>query len=251
MLARQAPVRKLDLERSRNIHKTMGESILLHHSPSVSLSNLPRLSHLSPNQTSLLPIRSHLPDLSHSIRGNRFSARVVSDSKAPTLIFESSGGGDSEIQPDIGGGDGGSFSGGRGGGGGGGGGGSGGEGESSEEESSEGKKKMAMSMSQKFTLGYAALVGVGGLMGYMKSGSTKSLVAGGVSAAVLGYVYVALPTNPTLASAIGLGISAALLGVMGSRYKRSGKVFPAGVVSLMSLVMTAGYLHGITRGLSH
>lgn len=45
------------------------------------------------------------------------------------------------------------------------------------------------------------------------------------------------------------GISAALLGVMGSRFKKSGKIFPAGVVSLVSLIMTGGYLHGIMRSL--
>lgn len=104
-------------------------------------------------------------------------------------------------------------------------------------------------MSQKLTLGYAALVGVGGLMGYLKSGSQKSLLAGGVSASLLYYVYTQLPTKPVLASSIGLGLSAALLGVMGSRFKKSGKVFPAGVVSLISLVMTGGYLHGIMRSL--
>lgn len=46
-----------------------------------------------------------------------------------------------------------------------------------------------------------------------------------------------------------LGLSAALLVVMGSRFKRSGKIFPAGVVSLVSLVMTGGYFHGILRGM--
>lgn len=40
-----------------------------------------------------------------------------------------------------------------------------------------------------------------------------------------------------------------LLVVMGSRFKKSGKVFPAGVVSLVSLVMTGGYLHGIMRSM--
>lgn len=43
------------------------------------------------------------------------------------------------------------------------------------------------------------------------------------------------------------GISAALLSVMGSRFKKSGKIFPAGVVSLVSLVMVGGYFHGILR----
>lgn len=111
----------------------------------------------------------------------------------------------------------------------------------------EEKKKMALSMSQKLTLGYAALVGVGGLIGYLKSGSNKSLVSGGLSALVLYYVHTQLPGRPTFASAVGLGVSALLLIVMGSRFKKSGKIFPAGVVSLVSLIMTGGYLHGILR----
>lgn len=173
---------------------------------------------------------------------------VVSDSKAPAFIIESSSGEETDIQPDTNGG--GGFGGGSGGGGGGGG--DNNNNNESEGESDESKnhdKKMAMSMSQKLTLGYAALVGVGGVMGFLKSGSKKSLVAGGLSASLLYCVYTMLPANPTLASSLGLGISAALLGVMGSRYKNSGKVFPAGVVSLVSLVMTGGYLHGILRGL--
>ncbi|CAN1147894.1 Protein FATTY ACID EXPORT 2, chloroplastic [Linum perenne] len=137
----------------------------------------------------------------------------------------------------------------RGGGGGGGGGGDshneGGEG--SAEDSN--KKKMAMSMSQKLTLGYAALVGVGGLMGYMKSGSQKSLLAGGLSASVLYYVFTQLPTNPVYASSIGLGVASVLTGVMTSRFMKSKKVFPAGVVSLMSMVMAGGYIHGILRSM--
>ncbi|CAM6043437.1 unnamed protein product [Sphagnum compactum] len=104
-----------------------------------------------------------------------------------------------------------------------------------------------MSLSQKLTLTYAALVGVGGVIGFFKTGSNKSLLAGGGSALVLYYVYLTLPHNPFLASAIGLGISSMLLIVMGSRFKNSGKVFPAGVVSLFSLIMTGGYLHGLLR----
>ncbi|CAD5181096.1 unnamed protein product [Musa acuminata subsp. malaccensis] len=43
------------------------------------------------------------------------------------------------------------------------------------------------------------------------------------------------------------GTSVTLLAVMGSRNNKSGKVFPAGVVSLVSLIMAGGYLHGILR----
>ncbi|KAK8535340.1 hypothetical protein V6N13_081479 [Hibiscus sabdariffa] len=183
-------------------------------------------------------------------KGLTLAAAVSSDSEAPTIVASTVGSerGGIDIELDTGSGGGDKFDDRSGGGGGEGGGGddSGSKGEG-EFPDDGGKKKMALSMSQKLTLGYAALVGVGGAMGYMKSGSQKSLAAGGLSAAVLYYVHTQLPTNPVFASSIGLGISAALLGVMGSRFKRSGKVFPAGVVSLVSLVMTAGYLHGIMR----
>ncbi|KAL0756841.1 hypothetical protein Bca101_094509 [Brassica carinata] len=64
---------------------------------------------------------------------------------------------------------------------------------------------MESSMSQKFTLVYASLLGVGGLMGYLKRGSKISVVAGGGSAALFYYVYKELPENPVLASSIGIG----------------------------------------------
>ncbi|XP_061361631.1 protein FATTY ACID EXPORT 2, chloroplastic-like [Gastrolobium bilobum] len=179
--------------------------------------------------------------LTHSNRRHVYAAVVSSDSKATTSIDLS--------QPDLDntGGDTGAGNGKGFGGGGGGGGEGGGDNSKDEEGSDEDKRKMALSMSQKLTLGYAVLVGAGGVMGYLKSGSQKSLLAGGLSAALLYYVYTELPVRPVLASSLGLGISAALLGVMGSRFKKSGKVFPAGVVSLVSLIMTGGYLHGIMR----
>jgi hypothetical protein len=39
------------------------------------------------------------------------------------------------------------------------------------------------------------------------------------------------------------------MGVMGSRFLKSRKIFPAGVVSLVSFIMTGGYLHGILRSM--
>ncbi|TYI17375.1 hypothetical protein ES332_A07G019200v1 [Gossypium tomentosum] len=222
------------------------------------------------SQSSLLHLQPKLKSFQRLTGGPRFAVAsnrqlhfrrltvtgvVSSDSKAPTTVTSTVGSekGGIDIEVDTGNGGGDKFDD-RSGGGGDGGDNSGGGGDSESKGEGEfsddgGKKKMALSMSQKLTLGYAALVGVGGVMGYVKSGSQKSLAAGGLSAAVLYYVYTQLPTNRVFASSVGLGISAALLGVMGSRFKRSGKVFPAGVVSLVSLVMTGGYLHGIMRSM--
>ncbi|KAK9676539.1 hypothetical protein RND81_11G083900 [Saponaria officinalis] len=155
-----------------------------------------------------------------------------------------------EIKPDFsnGGGDEGSGNDQNGGGGGGDGGDDSGGNKGDEgSDDTNAKRNKALLMSQKFTLAFAALVGLGGFMGYLKSGSQKSLASGGLSALLLYYVYTELPKRPVFASSLGLGLSAALLVVMGSRFKKSGKVFPAGVVSLVSLIMTGGYMHGIMK----
>lgn len=202
----------------------------------------------------LLKTRSDLGVLSQKIiqrrTRNLFTTVVrasVVPEKVPTALADLAGEG-IEIQPDNS--NGGDNIGGVGGDGEGGGNNWGNNNNDGEGASDDGdKSKMAMSMSQKLTLGYAALVGLGGVMGYLKSGSQKSLLAGGISASLLYYVYTQLPTNPVFASCIGLGLSGALLGVMGSRFMKSGKVFPAGVVSIVSLVMTGGYLHGVMRSM--
>ncbi|GKB87178.1 fatty acid export 2, chloroplastic-like protein [Tanacetum coccineum] len=179
---------------------------------------------------------------------NRFSSVIrgsVVPEKVPTAFSADLIEG-TEVQVDNSGG-GGNIGGGEGNNWGGNGGGGSGDGEGPSDYSDKEPIKTGMSMSQKLTLGYAALVGLGGLMGYLKSGSQKSLISGGISAGLLLFVYSQLPVNPVFASCIGTGLSAALLVVMGTRFKKSGKVFPAGVVSFVSFIMTGGYIHGIMR----
>ncbi|XP_058729998.1 protein FATTY ACID EXPORT 2, chloroplastic-like [Vicia villosa] len=220
----------------------------------LSTSTLPsfylRSTTIHRSKTSTVPrsFLSHPPPFPNFTLSNPHSQIAVVSSDSKTTSFDlsapdldnSSGGGNIKSNGDD-----------FGGGGGGGEGGGGDDSSKGEEGSSGDKRKMGLSMSQKLTLGYAILVGAGGVMGFLKSGSQKSLLAGGFSSALLFYVFTELPGRPVLASSVGLGISAALLTAMGSRFKKSGKVFPAGVVSLVSLIMTGGYLHGIMRSSSH
>ncbi|KAF7837610.1 protein FATTY ACID EXPORT 2, chloroplastic [Senna tora] len=206
----------------------------------------------SSDRSSLLSLSVGLGYLGNRLSQRHLCAAVASsDSKASILSNVDANLPDLDLDTIGGAGDGFGDRSGDGGGGGGGGGGDGNGGSSDDNKGEEGpdgdEKKTGLSMSQKLTLGYAALVGAGGVMGFLKSGSQKSLLAGGFSAALLYYVFTELPVRPVFASSLGLGISAALLVVMGSRFKRSGKVFPAGVVSLVSFVMTGGYFHGILR----
>ncbi|XP_042031976.1 protein FATTY ACID EXPORT 2, chloroplastic-like [Salvia splendens] len=218
--------------------------LLLPRSPLCSSRNHHLFTCFSRSSLSVTTPITHLSNGGRNQCSWRTVVGVVSDSKVPTTFTVDSAGEGVDILPDSGD----SIGGGGGSGGGGGGGNDGDNGDGQNEDQSH-EKKGGMSMSQKLTLGYAALVGFGGAMGYLKGGSQKSLIAGGVSASVLLFVYAMLPSNPFLASSVGLLLSASLLGVMGLRFKKSGKIFPTGVVSFVSLVMTGGYFHGILRGL--
>lgn len=223
--------------------------------PPLNCISLPACSYAATaapsDRFSLLSLSTGLGYLGNRLNQRHLCSAVTSsDSKAPILSNVEASQPDFDLDTTGGAGDGLSDrNDGGGGGGGGGGDGNGGSGDDNkgEEGSSGDEKKAGLSMSQKLTLGYAALVGAGGLIGFLKSGSQKSLLAGGLSAALLYYVFTELPVRPVFASSLGLGISAALLVVMGSRFKRSGKIFPAGVVSLVSFIMTGGYFHGILR----
>eukprot|EP00897_Mesotaenium_endlicherianum_P006798 jgi/Mesen1/6146/ME000314S05157 len=131
-----------------------------------------------------------------------------------------------------------------GGGGGGGGGGRGGDGGDASDQPS-GKK--GIKSSQWFTLIYGAIIVAGGATGYFKSGSKKSLISGVVTGLILLYTFTLLPHDPKRASTIGLLVSLLLSIIMGGRYLNSRRFNPAGSTALLSMFMTAGYLHGIVR----
>ncbi|GAA5995497.1 hypothetical protein JCM5350_006014 [Sporobolomyces pararoseus] len=74
----------------------------------------------------------------------------------------------------------------------------------------------------------AALISVGGLMGFLKRSSVASLVAGGGSG--LSLAYGVHSRNHRLVT----GVAAVLFLVMGNRFLRSGRFMPAGLVTLLS-----------------
>ncbi|XP_042285125.1 transmembrane protein 14C-like [Thunnus albacares] len=93
---------------------------------------------------------------------------------------------------------------------------------------------------------YAALVAVGGLIGYVKAGSVTSLGAGllfGLLAAVGAYLTSQNPKNVWLS----LGTSGTLAVVMGLRFLNSWKFMPAGLITLASGLMLARIITGMQK----
>jgi uncharacterized membrane protein (UPF0136 family) len=82
---------------------------------------------------------------------------------------------------------------------------------------------------------YGILLIVGGIMGYVKAGSTPSLVAGvicGIIAIICGACY-----TYTFSSPLALILSLVLIFLMGRRYLRTRKAMPALLIVILSVIV--------------
>lgn len=85
---------------------------------------------------------------------------------------------------------------------------------------------------------YALLVAIGGVIGYVKVKSQQSLLSGlgsGVALAIAWYISL---QNPTVGLALAAVIALALLVVFALRFRATGKFMPAGLLAILSLMMT-------------
>ncbi|MEQ2229239.1 Transmembrane protein 14C [Ilyodon furcidens] len=97
---------------------------------------------------------------------------------------------------------------------------------------------------------YALFVSAGGVIGYAKAGSVTSLVAGllfGLSAAVGAYLVSQNPRNVWLS----LGTAGTLAVVMGLRFLNSQKFMPAGLMTLVSVLMLVKIIIGMLKSRPH
>ncbi|CAL9095709.1 unnamed protein product [Musa acuminata var. zebrina] len=108
-----------------------------------------------------------------------------------------------------------------------------------------------------FTIPYGLLVLVGGIVGYARRGSTASLAGGAGSGLVLllaGFVSLKAfekRRNSYLAFGLETVCALALTFVMGKRYLETSKIMPAGVVAVLSALMSLFYLYKIATGGNH
>ncbi|XP_037127664.1 1-acyl-sn-glycerol-3-phosphate acyltransferase epsilon-like isoform X1 [Syngnathus acus] len=84
--------------------------------------------------------------------------------------------------------------------------------------------------------GYAAAILLGGYMGYKRKGSVMSLMAGLVFGGLSAFGAYNISNKPTDIK-VSLFASGLLAVVMGTRYKKSGKLLPAGIMTILSLLM--------------
>ena len=83
---------------------------------------------------------------------------------------------------------------------------------------------------------FGLLTIVGGVIGYVKAGSTASLIAGSVCGIALIVAAWLLPGNLALGLAIAGLVSILLAGRFIPAYMKTGQLMPAGLMSVLSVI---------------
>jgi uncharacterized membrane protein (UPF0136 family) len=83
---------------------------------------------------------------------------------------------------------------------------------------------------------FGLLTIVGGVIGYVKAGSTASIIAGGISGVALLVAAFLLPGNVALGLIIAGVVSIVLAGKFIPDLMRTGKIMPAGMMAVLSVI---------------
>ena len=83
---------------------------------------------------------------------------------------------------------------------------------------------------------FGLLTIVGGVIGYVKAGSTVSIIAGSISGIALIVAAFLLPGNVVLGLAIAGLVSILLAGRFIPAFMKTGAVMPAGLMSVLSVI---------------
>ena len=83
---------------------------------------------------------------------------------------------------------------------------------------------------------FGLLTIVGGIIGYVKAGSVASIIAGGIAGVLLLVAAFLLPEHRVAGLATGLIISVLLAAQFAPKFFRTGRIMPAGMMSVLSVI---------------
>jgi uncharacterized membrane protein (UPF0136 family) len=87
-----------------------------------------------------------------------------------------------------------------------------------------------------YFIGFGLLTIAGGVMGYMKASSVTSLFAGAISGILLLSAAFLLPSHAAAGLILGGLVSLLLIGYFLPAFFRTGKITPAGMMSILSIL---------------
>jgi len=83
---------------------------------------------------------------------------------------------------------------------------------------------------------FGVLTIAGGIVGYVKAGSVASIIAGSITGVLLLVAAFLLPEHRAIGLASALILSLLLAGQFVPKFLRTGKVMPAGIMSILSVI---------------
>jgi uncharacterized membrane protein (UPF0136 family) len=83
---------------------------------------------------------------------------------------------------------------------------------------------------------FGVLTILGGIVGYVKAGSVASIIAGSITGVLLLVAALVLPGHHTVGLATALIISLLLAAQFIPKFLRTGRVMPAGIMSVLSAI---------------
>jgi uncharacterized membrane protein (UPF0136 family) len=83
---------------------------------------------------------------------------------------------------------------------------------------------------------FGILTIAGGVIGYVKAGSMPSIIAGSITGILLLVAAFLFPDYRLVSLALGLFVSLLLAGQFVPKFIRTGKVMPAGMMSILSVI---------------
>jgi len=87
-----------------------------------------------------------------------------------------------------------------------------------------------------YFLVFGALTIVGGIIGYVKAGSVPSIVAGAITGVLLLIAGFLLPQHRAIGLAAAFFVSLLLAAQFVPKFFRTGKIMPAGLMSVLSVI---------------
>jgi uncharacterized membrane protein (UPF0136 family) len=93
-----------------------------------------------------------------------------------------------------------------------------------------------MDATKLYFLVFGGLTIVGGIIGYVKAGSLPSIIAGAITGVLLLIAGSLLSSNRSIGLATGFVVSLLLAAQFVPKFIRTGKVMPAGLMSVLSVI---------------
>jgi uncharacterized membrane protein (UPF0136 family) len=96
--------------------------------------------------------------------------------------------------------------------------------------------RTTMDATKLYFLIFGALTIIGGIIGYVKAGSLPSIIAGSITGVLLLIAGSLLSSHRLIGLATGLVVSLLLAAQFVPKFIRTGKMMPAGMMSILSLI---------------